>query len=209
MNPVALFCRNCGRGLTEEEKSAAGTVYCSSCAPAFKAAAAPPPLPSSPAGGVPNPSVSPGLAFLLGLLPGVGAIYTGQYAKGLTHAFIFGMFVTAMERMHGGEPLVALVMSGFYFYMPFEAYHTAKKRQMGEPVDELSSLFKIGGSPDAFPWGPVAIIGAGVVFLLNNLDVIHFHQIIKFWPLALIVLGVIQLRQRISGRANSGMEGRP
>jgi len=29
-------------------------------------------------------NTSPALAFLLGLIPGVGAIYNGQYVKGLT-----------------------------------------------------------------------------------------------------------------------------
>ena len=35
------------------------------------------------------PDISPGLAFFLGWIPGVGAIYNGQYAKGLVHAVAF------------------------------------------------------------------------------------------------------------------------
>ena len=34
--------------------------------------------------------LAPGLAFALGFIPGVGAIYNGQYLKGLVHALIFG-----------------------------------------------------------------------------------------------------------------------
>jgi len=37
---------------------------------------------SIPGSYVPNNEVSPGLAFGLGLIPGVGAIYNGPYAKG-------------------------------------------------------------------------------------------------------------------------------
>jgi len=38
--------------------------------------------------------VSPGLAFFLGWIPGVGAIYNGQYAKGLVHAVLWGVLVS-------------------------------------------------------------------------------------------------------------------
>ena len=34
-----------------------------------------------------------------------------------------------------GIILVGLLMGVFYFYMAFEAYHTARKRLAGEPVD--------------------------------------------------------------------------
>ena len=31
------------------------------------------------------------IALFLGFIPGVGAIYNGQYAKGLVHAVVFGL----------------------------------------------------------------------------------------------------------------------
>ena len=82
-------------------------MYCAEHAPA---PAAPPPRPP-PAPGPPPPpppagpsgsaatsyayaDVSPGLAFFLGMIPGVGAIYNGQYAKGLVHAVIWGMLMS-------------------------------------------------------------------------------------------------------------------
>lgn len=41
--------------------------------------------------------------------------------------------------------------------------------------------------------GGVILIGIGTIFLLSNLDLIDretLHQLWKFWPLILIVLGV-------------------
>ena len=38
--------------------------------------------------------------------------------------------------------------------MAFEAYHTARKRRMGEPVDEYSSLLNLRGSRTRFRWRP-------------------------------------------------------
>ena len=41
--------------------------------------------------------------------------------------------------------------------------------------------------------GGVILIGIGIIFLLANLDLIDretLHQLWKFWPLILIVLGI-------------------
>jgi predicted membrane protein len=37
------------------------------------------------------------------------------------------------------------------------------------------------------------VIGLGVLFLLDNLDIIDFHRAITFWPVAFIVAGVLKL----------------
>ena len=86
-------------------------------------------------------STSPALAFLLGWIPGVGAIYNGQYMKGLVHAIVFGLLITLISNSDGSsQPLFIVLLCAFIFYMPFEALHTAKKRRLGVPVDEWSSL---------------------------------------------------------------------
>ena len=66
-----------------------------------------------------------------GVIPGVGAIYNGQYAKGLIHAVVFGLLISIVNGLHHGplEPLFALLIGAWVFYMAFEAYHTARKRR--------------------------------------------------------------------------------
>lgn len=155
-------------------------------------AAVPPPAPAV--------QTSPGLAFLLGLIPGVGAIYNGQYLKGLVHAGIFGVLVTLAS--HGnGEPLMGMIVAAFYFYMPFEAYHTAKKRQMGMRVDEWSSLLPRSRYADRAPIGPIVLILIGVLFLLDSLHMIDFEQVGRFWPVILIAVGVYLLYSRMTRHA--------
>jgi predicted membrane protein len=39
----------------------------------------------------------------------------------------------------------------------------------------------------------VLVIGLGVLFLLDNLDLVDFHRAITFWPVAFIVAGVLKL----------------
>jgi hypothetical protein len=167
---------------------------------------APAPLPTST---VPDTGASPGLAFLLGLIPGVGAIYNGQYVKGVIHVVILGLLisiVSSSEAAGGMEPLFGMLIGVWVFYMAFEAYHTARKRQLGQSVDEFSSLVSLHGGPSSrFPAGPAILIGVGLLFLLNNMDILRFSQIIRYWPIALIALGVYMLYERLSqSERNSG-----
>jgi hypothetical protein len=110
---------------------------------------------------------------------------------------------TLISLAHGGAvhgdagPLFGMMIAAWFFYMAFEAYHTAKKRQLGQPVDEFSSIFPIRGR-SRFPVGPVILIGIGILFLLNNLDLIHFYDIARYWPVFLIALGGYMLWARLS-----------
>ena len=154
---------------------------------------------------------SPALAFLLGLIPGVGAIYNGQYIKGLIHAVIFGLLISLISSTENssGQPLLIMMLVGFFFYMPFEAYHTAKKRQMGIRVDEWSSLLSQNRYTGRAPVGPVVLILIGVVFLLDSLHLVEFREIGRFWPVILIVIGAYMLYSRVSGRAEVPPVSRP
>ena len=203
---VVGYCRACGKALDEASAHQAhGTIYCEEHVPAAQpvveaspyTAKTPPPVP----GGTPHPEVSPGIAFFLGFIPGVGAIYNGQYAKGLIHVVIIGLMISILDNnaASGLEPLMGFLLAGFWFYMAFEAYHTAKKRQLGQPVDEFSSIIPVRGQAAPFPVAPVVLISLGVIFLLNNLDLLDLHRLLRYWPVALIALGAYMLYVRMSG----------
>ena len=157
---------------------------------------------------VADASVNPGFAFLLGLIPGVGAIYNGQYAKGLIHVVVLGLLfaIAGSHELNGGfEALFGLSIAAWFFYMAFEAYHTAKRRMMGLPVDEFSSLIRMdqNSNANAFPAGPIFLIIAGIFFLLANFDLIRMRDVIRFWPLALIGIGAYMLYIRLSAAKKS------
>lgn len=153
-----------------------------------------------PTGVVPDPGASPGLAFVLGLIPGVGAIYNGQYVKGLVHVVILGVLISIVgsDSVHDMAPLFGMLIGVWVFYMAFEAYHTARRRQMGHVVDEFSSIVPLRGRPSRFPVGPVMLIAIGVLFLLNTLELVRFSQLIRYWPVALIALGAYMLYERLT-----------
>jgi TM2 domain-containing membrane protein YozV len=192
-------------------------VYCQDHVPAQTAAAADPSpytSPQAPPPVVPDAGASPGLAFLLGLIPGVGAIYNGQYVKGLVHVVILGILISIVssgEAAGGLEPLFGMMIGVWVFYMAFEAYHTAKKRQIGQSVDEFSSLVPLrGGQTTHFPVAPAVLIAVGLLFLLHNMDIIRISQLLRYWPIALIALGAYMLYERVSPsipRHGSGQNG--
>ena len=219
---IAGYCRTCGKPLDETSvRTARGTIFCEEHLPVEQAASgtagqtagsassayadASSPYSSRTPPPIPNPDVSPGLAFLLGMIPGVGAIYNGQYAKGLAHVVVFGMLITILSNDAAGgmEPFVALMLAGFCAYMPFESFHTATKRRQGLPVDEFSSLAPIRGT-SRVPVAPVVMIVLGVIFLLNNLEILELRRVLRYWPVMMIALGVYLLYVRISGNAQAG-----
>ena len=199
------YCRSCGKQLQpEEQRTVAGTVYCADHAPATSSPDSPwtAPPPSAAGFGTGNiqggTAISPGLAFILGLIPGVGAIYNGQYAKGLIHVVVFGTLISLANsnEVRDMTPIFVILSLVWVPYMAFEAYHTAMRRQQGGTVDEFSSLFPTNGKGSGLPFGPILLMGLGVLFLLNNFDIIHFYQIAKFWPVALIAMGAYMLYER-------------
>jgi hypothetical protein len=156
----------------------------------------------APASGYVYADVSPGLALFLGMIPGVGAIYNGQYAKGMVHAIVWGVLMSIADSRaaHGMEPVFVMSVVAWMAYMAFEAYHTARKRRLGEPVDEYSSLVNLTGRSDQIPVAAVALIVLGILLLLHTLDLLDFERVARFWPVLLIAAGVYLLFGRFASR---------
>src|SRR5579883_2734049 len=189
---VAGYCRACGKALDQASiRSAGDAIYCQEHLPmdAPESASESPYAGRYPHSGFSPPAanadVSPPLAFFLGLIPGVGAIYNGQYVKGLIHVVILGVLIgiaNSDEVPLGLEPLIGLLIAAWVFYMAFEAYHTAKSRRRGQRQDEFSGLIPLRHDRHTrFPAGPMVLIVVGVLFLLNNLGLLRIHEIFRYW----------------------------
>jgi len=50
--------------------------------------------------------------------------------------------------------------------------------------------------PSRVPIGAFILIGLGVLFLLDEIGVLHFHSLWRFWPLVLIAIGIRVLMRR-------------
>ncbi len=230
---ATAFCRECGKPMCPEcQQPALGSVYCAEHLP-VQAAPPPPPPPKTetanftgssysstsspysapstspyttplPTTHVVDPGAHPLLALLLGFIPGVGAIYNGQYAKGLIHAVVFGILVSTETTNipNGLHALVGIMIAAWVFYQAFEAFHTARKRRYGQTVEEFSSVFDIKPSYGRFPVGAILLIGLGFILLLDTTDIISFAVLARYWPALLIVFGLYMLYNRLGPADN-------
>ena len=164
------FCQDCGTPLTRETVRAVGTgVFCEPCLATRVGTKAgtqqgyttvppvgtvPPPVGTTPnIGGEPHPV----LAGFLGLIPGVGAMYNGQYAKAVAHLVVFVVLTSLSDHVDA----LGLLVVGWVFYQVFDAYHTAKARLEGRPLPNPFGLNDIGermgfGRPAGAAAGPGA-----------------------------------------------------
>ena len=224
--PATAYCRTCGKALCEDcKRDVMGAIYCEPCIAARLQSGAPivqPVVPVAVVQGAP----SPGLAAFLGFIPGVGAMYNGQFVKAFIHVVIFAMLVIGVNSIGGGfEPLFGLMIAAFEFYMVFEAHQTARARQLGQPLPDFLGLERLFGihenrqtvpvtappvtAPvgetaaqvpprENVPTGAIVLVGLGVIFLLHNLG--HFPVRLLF-PLLLIGLGLWIAYKRSMERA--------
>lgn len=245
--PVAAYCQNCGKGLCSDcVRSVGGLIYCEPCLSARLGIGGPGVGTSVPPGVAPPSGPNPALAFILGFIPGVGAMYNGQFIKGLIHVVVFIILIGITN--HVG--LFGIAIAGWVFYQVFDAFETAKARREGRPLPDPFGLndfsARIGvpssgpgvagpgvaqgftggaqappppppppgyaepyvpyggvvppGPPPPPPpgsgWGrrepigAIILIGLGVLFLLNTLNIFDFDWFGRLWPLLIIGFGV-------------------
>jgi len=215
---ATAYCRTCGKPMCPAcAHNVRGVVYCEDClahrlGDAIPAAATATPM------GAPGPVVvssgpSPGLAGVLaGFFPfGVGQVYTGQYAKGLAHLLIFSFLVWGASSAGGNsEPFFGIAIAGFYVYQIIDAVRSAHAIRLGQaPPDPFGLTKAFTGAtgdkvPDTrqVPFGAIVLIGLGVLFLLDTMDLLPFHRVGRLWPLILIALGVWMFMKRMNPPAS-------
>jgi len=201
------YCRNCGKAMCSTcVRPVRDVLYCEDCLASTMGipGAVPVGLPGAeipgtaplPPGPVPARSVSsPGVAFVLGLFPGLGAVYNGQYNKALIHIVVFIAIIFGLNSDLGDAPetVLGFLLAGFVLYMGFDAMRVAKARNLGEAtVDPLEAWSKNR------PVGPMILIVLGALFLLNNFNWFPFYRVTRLaWPLILIGVGVLMFRNRL------------
>ncbi len=133
---ATAYCQNCGKAMCAAcaRQEAGGQILCEPCWTAWQSVRAPfAPLPP----GVPNPVV----ATVLGFIPGVGAMYNGQFVKGFIHVAIFAVLVSMADHF----PIFGLFIAAWVLYQVFDAHQTAKARLNGDPLPDPLGLNELAG----------------------------------------------------------------
>ena len=100
--PAVAYCRTCGKPLCSTcSRDVRGVIYCEECLASHLSGTMPPPGSTAVPPGVEPPAGTPRptLAALLGLIPGVGAMYNGEFAKGFIHVLIFATLIWMADHM--------------------------------------------------------------------------------------------------------------
>ena len=206
------YCRNCGKAMCAAcSHRVRDVLYCEDCLAQHVGLppAAPPPsaAPGAPADpGVFAPPIpgahkqngAPVLAFLLGFVPGLGAVYNGEYNKAIIQVVVFGAIILgiASDLGEGLQNLLIFALVIFPFYSAIDAMRSAKARATGQP---LADPFENWSGQR--PLGPIILIGIGGLFLLNNFGFFEFFRVRQiFVPLLLIGVGFFMLKNRMSGK---------
>lgn len=145
---ASAYCRTCGKPVCSScARDVRGVVYCEECLashagdtmPPRGANVAPPPVAAQ---GPPSSEGHPGLAAILGFIPGVGAMYNGQFVKGFIHVLIFITFIWLTNNV---ADVFGLLVAAWIFYMVFDAYQTAKAMKYGLPLPDPFGINNLAG----------------------------------------------------------------
>jgi hypothetical protein len=181
------FCSTCSKALCVEcSHQIKGKVYCQDClvrgtewAAAIK--------------DLRVPTDAPKRAAALSVIPGMGAVYNGDYQKALTQFAVFAALTIMGDNFNGVFGFGAFV---FLVFTMFDSYRVAEaklRRRMEQlPVPEGPAKDKTVAA-----WG-ILLIGLGLVFLMKNF--IPYNFINKSWPLVFIALGAYLIYRSLSER---------
>lgn len=180
------YCRNCGKALCPEcTREVRGALYCEDClARMLSAPALPGGIPGTPQ--VAPSETNPALAATLGFIPGLGAVYNGEFVKALIQVLIVGGTIAGLssDLPASYKAFLGIALGCFYCYMPIDAYRVAQARRSG-----LAAPTEIIEGKSGRPIGAFLLILVGVLFLLNNFGLLETDWISKVWPVGLVALG--------------------
>jgi hypothetical protein len=170
------FCSTCSKALCSEcSHQIKGKIFCQDClvrgaewAVAVK--------------DLRIPTDAPKRAAALSLIPGMGAVYNGEYRKAITQFAVFAALCIMGDNMHGIFGYGAVV---FLIFTMFDSYRTAEVKLQMRMKQESMPVGPVKDQTVA-AWG-ILLIGLGLIFLLKNF--IHFDFISRLWPVVFIALG--------------------
>ena len=160
-----------------------------------------PPLPAAAPRPIPAVPIvkSPWVALILSLvMPGLGQVYNGQFAKALA---FFMAFSGSIYLITEGHPLP------FGVFLPFIIFSNMIDAYRSAALISLRGLHAVPEEDEAESpaWG-ISIAIMGVLLLLNNMGWLRLSALVPYWPLLLIAAGLVLLRRSIQRK---GVDGPP
>jgi LiaI-LiaF-like transmembrane region len=143
------------------------------------------------------PTDSPKRAALVSLIPGMGAVYNGEYVKAITQFAVFAALCVMGDDFH---QVFGFGAFAFLVFTMFDSYRTAEARNLARIEARSPTAVSPSKDRSVAGWG-VFLILLGVVFLLQN--IIPYHFLHRLWPLVFIGLGGYLVYFAVGRRAAS------
>jgi len=129
---------------------------------------------------------NPSLAAFLAIFPGMGAVYNGNFVKGITFIIVFAVLIVLTSNAYGADSAVfGLMIAGFYIYQIIDSYNEASALNKGGAGDKASAERE-----ELSLFAAIVVLVIGVLFQLVNFGLLSFRQVTRLWPLALIAFGI-------------------
>jgi hypothetical protein len=130
---------------------------------------------------------NPSLAAFLAIVPGMGAVYNGNFLKGITYMLVFAVLIVLTDNAHDPDTVVfGLMIAGFYIFQIIDSYNEAGKINQNALSEENST----SGKEDLSLFSAVIVLLIGIIFQLANFDLLTYRQVTRLWPLLLIAFGI-------------------
>jgi LiaI-LiaF-like transmembrane region len=128
------------------------------------------------------PADSPKRAALCSIIPGMGAVYNGEYLKAITFFAVFASLVILGDDVHGVFGFGAFT---FLIFTMFDSYRTAEIRTRIQ-IEPGRQAIQPARDKSVIGWG-MFLIALGILFLIQNM--IPYRFLHHLWPLVFILLG--------------------
>lgn len=129
---------------------------------------------------------TPWIALVLGLIPGLGAVYNGQNVKALVH-FVVTVGLWTLSDIFRSPLDIIIALSGvaFYFFSLYDAFTSAKRQRDGADLQVEEDRLRLFLRERTHVWGSL-LVGIGALAILNF--VFPYH--LPLWPLLLVAAGI-------------------
>jgi hypothetical protein len=149
---------------------------------------------------------SPVLASLMSLVPGLGQVYIGYYLQGFINILVVASIITLLQQGETGlTPFLVIFMIFFWLYNIVDASRRAtfyNQALDGLAPSELLPEISLPDSGGSLIWG-VALMVVGALALSHTLFGISLAWLNRWWPAALVLVGVYLVYKSFSPKSRA------
>jgi LiaI-LiaF-like transmembrane region len=147
---------------------------------------------------------NPWLAGILSLFPGLGNVYNGLYARGVT--FFLLAVLTIYLASHGSD-LWGMGVAFVWLFNVVDAYRQAMLINLGY-ADDPALARRLGGAAAAREklFAGTVLLIIGVLALFDRFFPFYLDRLLDFWPVAFIAAGAWLIWKALQAKGRGASE---